>query len=107
MIASATDPLYPRGAAARVRIAMSDTPVVLVNGPRQCGKTTLVRSMFGGQRAYFTLDNETTLASARTDPIGFIRQIDTAILDEIQRAPELLRAIKAWSMMIVAQAVFC
>lgn len=95
MIASATDPLYPRGAAARVRIAMSDTPVVLVNGPRQCGKTTLVRSMFGGERAYFTLDDETTLASARTDPIGFIRQIDTAILDEIQRAPELLRAIKS------------
>jgi len=88
------DRLYPRGVASRVRIAMSDTPVVLVNGPRQCGKTTLVRSTFGHERAYFTLDDETTSASARTDPVGFIRQIDSAILDEIQRAPELLRAIK-------------
>lgn len=86
--------LYPRGAASRVREAMNDTPVVLVNGPRQCGKTTLVRSMFGTERAYFTLDDETTLASAKTDPVGFIRQVDTAILDEVQRAPELLRAIK-------------
>lgn len=95
MVIPPADPLYPRGAASRVRVAMSDTPVVLVNGPRQCGKTTLVRSMFGSERAYFTLDDETTLASAKTDPIGFIRQIDTAILDEVQRAPELLRAIKS------------
>ena len=87
-------PLFPRGASARVATAMTDTPVVLVNGPRQCGKTTLVRSLFHGERPYFTLDDDTTLASAKTDPIGFIRQIDTATLDEVQRAPELLRAIK-------------
>jgi predicted AAA+ superfamily ATPase len=74
---------------------MSDTPVVLVNGPRQSGKTTLVRSLFGDERPYFTLDDDTTLASAKTDPVGFVREIDTAILDEVQRAPELLRAIKA------------
>ncbi len=86
--------LYPRGAAARVAVAVSDTPVVLVNGPRQCGKTTLVRSLFSNDRPYFTLDDETTLASAKADPVGFVRQIDTAILDEVQRAPELLRAIK-------------
>lgn len=73
---------------------MRDTPVVLVNGPRQCGKTTLVRSMFQNQRPYFTLDDDTTLASAKADPVGFVRQVDTAILDEVQRAPELLRAIK-------------
>jgi len=88
------DKLYPRGVAARVRVAMSDTPVVLVNGPRQSGKTTLVRSMFGTERAYFTLDDEATLSSAKADPTGFIRRIDSAILDEVQRAPELLRAIK-------------
>ena len=90
-----TKQFYPRGAAARIRTAMSDTPVVLVNGPRQSGKTTLVRSLFGDERPYFTLDDDTTLASARADPIGFVREIDTAILDEVQRAPELLRAIKA------------
>lgn len=43
---------------------------------------------------YFALDDETTLLSAKTDPVGFVRQIDTAIIDEVQRAPELLRAIK-------------
>lgn len=89
-----SDPLYPRGASERVRTALADTPVVLVNGPRQCGKTTLVRSLLQYERPYFTLDDDTTLASAKADPIGFIRQIDTAILDEVQRAPELLRAIK-------------
>lgn len=87
--------LYPRGVAERVRTALGDTPVVLVNGPRQCGKTTLARALFQGERPYYTLDDDTTLSSARADPIGFIRQIDTAILDEVQRAPELLRAIKS------------
>lgn len=53
-----------------------------------------VRLMFGDERPYYTLDDETTQASAKADPVGFIRQIDTAILDEVQRAPELLRAIK-------------
>lgn len=86
--------LYPRGASERVLAALTDTPVVLVNGPRQCGKTTLVRSLFQAERPYYTLDDETTLGSAKADPVGFIRQIDTAILDEVQRAPELLRAIK-------------
>jgi predicted AAA+ superfamily ATPase len=88
------DLLYPRGVAERIRIALEDTPVVLVNGPRQCGKTTLARTLLQTDRPYFTLDDETTLLSAKADPVGFIRQIDTGILDEVQRAPELLRAIK-------------
>jgi uncharacterized protein len=66
---------------------MTDTPVVLVNEPRQCGKTTLVRSLLKSDRPYFTLDDDTTLASAKADPVGFIRQIDMAILDEVQWAP--------------------
>jgi len=73
---------------------MADTPVVLVNGPRQCGKTTLVRTELDPQRAYYTLDDDTTLASVRSDPTGFIRDIDIAMIDEVQRAPDLLRAIK-------------
>lgn len=43
---------------------------------------------------YYTLDNATTLDAARQDPIGFVRRIDRAVIDEIQRAPELLIAIK-------------
>lgn len=43
---------------------------------------------------YYTLDNATTLDAARQDPVGFVRGMDRAIIDEIQRAPELLLAIK-------------
>lgn len=72
---------------------MADTPAVLVNGPRQSGKTTLVRK-FDETLPYISLDDATRLAAARADPQGFIRQLDRAIIDEIQRAPELLLALK-------------
>lgn len=86
--------LLPRGVAKHITAAMADTPVVLVNGPRQCGKTTLVRTLTGPDRTYLTLDDDTTLNSVRADPTGFIRDIDEATIDEVQRAPDLLRAIK-------------
>ncbi len=86
--------LFPRFCAERVATALKDTPVVLVNGPRQCGKTTLVRQMVAGKRDYITLDDATTLAAARGDPVGFVRNLDRAVIDEVQRAPDLLRAIK-------------
>lgn len=88
-------PLYPRLIEARLAEAMADTPVVLVAGPRQAGKTTLVRRMAdqGGLR-YLTLDDELTLLAAKEDPVGMIRSLDRAVIDEIQRAPQLLMAIK-------------
>jgi len=67
---------------------------VMVNGPRQCGKTTLVREFTSKNRTYITLDDDTVLESVRNDPSGFMRSLDMAIIDEVQRAPELLRAIK-------------
>jgi predicted AAA+ superfamily ATPase len=73
---NAQTPLYPRYAQDRITVAMADTPVVMVNGPRQCGKTTLVRGLETGGRRYFTLDDETVLASARADPAGFTRELD-------------------------------
>lgn len=89
--------LIPRLLDSRIREALSDTPVVLISGPRQCGKTTLVR-MYGQERGqdrpYFTLDDDNFLTSVRADPVGFIRRIDKAVIDEVQHAPELLRAIK-------------
>lgn len=88
------DGFYPRFVLARVHQALRDTPVVLLNGPRQCGKTTLVDELIGGHRTYLTLDDDTVLASARSDPAGFLRGLDRASLDEVQRAPDLLRAIK-------------
>jgi predicted AAA+ superfamily ATPase len=88
------DALIPRHAARQVATALADTPVVMVNGPRQCGKTTLVRGFAVDGRQYISLDDETALTAARDDPAGFLRPLDRAILDEVQRAPELLRAIK-------------
>jgi uncharacterized protein len=76
--------------------AMTDTPVVLLNGARQTGKTTLAKTM--ADRAgfqYFTLDDSATLALAAGDPTGFIRNLaGPVVLDEIQKAPELFPAIK-------------
>ena len=89
-----TQSLYPRLIEARIAEAMSDTPVVLVAGPRQAGKTTLVRQMAVQGARYLTLDDELTLLAAKEDPVGMIRSLDRAVIDEIQRAPQLLLAIK-------------
>lgn len=89
-----TTPLYPRWIEPRIAEAMADTPVVLLAGPRQAGKTTLVRQLAANELRYLTLDDELTLLSARADPVGMIRSLDRAVIDEIQRAPQLLLAIK-------------
>lgn len=86
--------LIPRLSAGRIAVALEDTPVVMVTGPRQAGKTTLVREFVDDQRAYVTLDDDTVLAGVREDPAAFLRGVDGIVIDEVQRAPELLRAIK-------------
>ncbi|MCG8092212.1 MAG: ATP-binding protein [Candidatus Thiodiazotropha endolucinida] len=86
--------LYPRWIEPRIDEALQDTPVVLLVGPRQAGKTTLVRKIAERGLHYLTLDDELTLLSAREDPVGMIRNLDRAVIDEIQRVPELLLAIK-------------
>ena len=78
----------------KINEALSDTPVVLVVGPRRVGKTTHVKKLEDTRRTYVTMDDQTTLDAARSDPVGFVRGLDLAIIDEIQRAPELLLAIK-------------
>lgn len=86
--------LYPRWIEPRIDEALLDTPVVLLAGPRQAGKTTLVRQFAERGLYYLTLDDELTLLSAREDSVGMIRNLDRAVIDEIQRVPELLLAIK-------------
>ena len=67
-------PLYSRLIKPRVAEALLDTPVVLIAGPRQAGKTTLVRLIAEQQgRRYLTMDDELTLLSAREDPVAMIR----------------------------------
>jgi uncharacterized protein len=85
--------MYPRYAEARARTILADTPILSIIGPRQSGKTTLAQSV-GGDRRFISLDNPVTRSAARTDPVGLIRDVDRAIIDEIQRAPELMLAIK-------------
>jgi predicted AAA+ superfamily ATPase len=89
-----SQPVWPRGIVRRLQESLADTPVVLLNGPRQSGKTTLVRQFATDQRPYLTLDDVTTAAAARQDPQGFLRRLDGAVIDEVQRVPELLLAIK-------------
>ncbi|MFO1087625.1 MAG: ATP-binding protein [Reyranellaceae bacterium] len=86
--------MYPRLIQQQVREALADTPVVLIVGPRRAGKTTLVRGLRQDGRTYLTLDDQTSLDAARSDPVGFVRGLDRAAIDEIQRVPELLLAIK-------------
>ena len=95
MLKTDTSPaIYPRHIQPKVLDALADTPVVLLSGPRQAGKTTLVRQLSGSGRRYLTLDDEVTRLAAKEDPVGLIRSLDSAVIDEIQRAPDLLLAIK-------------
>lgn len=76
--------------------ALADTPVVLINGARQTGKSTLVQSAeFARGRQYLTFDDPGVSAAARRDPIGFVAGLNPLVtLDEVQHVPELFRAIK-------------
>lgn len=89
--------LLPRALTPRLREALADTPVVVLNGARQVGKTTLVRSLpFAGTSAFVTLDDVASREAAAFDPRAFLaRGVDTLVIDEVQLVPELFRAIKA------------
>ena len=86
--------MYARLLEQHIDDALSDTPVVLIIGPRRAGKTTVVQSLKNTSRTYITLDDQTALEAARTDPVGFVRGLEFTTIDEIQRVPELLLAIK-------------
>jgi uncharacterized protein len=88
--------LYRRLAESALVSAIADTPVVLIHGPRQCGKTTLAKQVGKRRRyRYYTFDDATTLAAARADITGFVSRLERrAILDEVQHVPELFAALK-------------
>lgn len=91
--------MRPRHITPLLVEALTDTPVVVLNGARQSGKTTLVQSLAASlpaPRQYLTLDDAVVLSAARSDPAGFINGLAGPVtLDEAQRAPELFLAIKA------------
>jgi uncharacterized protein len=90
--------MFLRNITPAIIEALSDTPVVMLNGARQTGKSTLAKSLIGEKHIgrYVTLDDATVLAAAKHDPVGFISGLgESVVIDEIQRAPELFLAIKA------------
>ena len=92
------DPDLPRRATALAEDALAVFLVVLVNGPRQAGKSTMLRLLHaehGGST--YTLDNREFLRAARVDPVGFVADKDQPMfIDEVQRGGDpLVLAIKA------------
>lgn len=86
--------LYPRLIAPVIHQVLSDTPVVCLLGPRQSGKTTLVKSLFP-HRPYVSMDDSFDFESASDDPAGFIDEYpDQLTIDEVQAVPALISAIK-------------
>jgi predicted AAA+ superfamily ATPase len=87
--------LYPRWQKATIKQMLSERRVLMLSGPRQSGKTTLSRELESDQTEYRTLDDGTLREAAKNDPQGFIkRRTKTLIIDEVQRIPSLLPAIK-------------
>lgn len=87
--------MYTRALLPRLKAALKDTPVVLIHGARQVGKTTLAASLGQADREVFSLDRSPILAAATADPDGFIDGLEGPVfIDEVQRAPQLFPAIK-------------
>jgi predicted AAA+ superfamily ATPase len=86
----------PRRASSLVREALSDTRVVVVNGARQVGKSTLaeviLRERPDGLARF--LDDPTTRSAATDDPVRFVHHDGLMLIDEVQRVPDLWLAIK-------------
>jgi uncharacterized protein len=89
--------MFARNLAPLLLKALKRSPVVLLTGARQTGKSTLARAFADGVHpaTYFTLDDAAVLAAAAADPQGFVSGLrGDVVLDEVQRVPELFRAIK-------------
>jgi len=87
--------IYPRTITKQLHQTVKTFAALVMTGPRQSGKTTLLRNEFGLTHQYINLENPDVQSRAMTDPIGFLDSIrKPVILDEIQYAPILLPYIK-------------
>lgn len=88
--------MKPRSLSKVLHKVIKTFPAIVVTGPRQSGKTTLLKHEFGKTHRYFNLENPDIRLRAKSDPIGFLNQITTPVIfDEIQYIPELLPYIKS------------
>lgn len=84
-----------RHALPLLREHLRESPVTWIRGARQVGKSTLAQAATEDDRAYVTFDDDTYLRLARADAQGFVLGLPEAVtLDEVQRVPEIFRAIK-------------
>ncbi len=82
--------MITRDISQELAVSAAEYPVITIFGPRQSGKTTLARMSFLG-KPYYSLEDPDTRLAVQTDPRGFLRTIpEGAVLDEIQRLPEML-----------------
>ncbi|HEX6900351.1 MAG TPA: ATP-binding protein [Thermoanaerobaculia bacterium] len=84
--------VLPRLVSQPLALALRSFPVVVITGSRQTGKSTLVR--LSDERAYLTLDDLEILDRARREPEALVRSAGRMTLDEVQRSPDLLLAVK-------------
>jgi predicted AAA+ superfamily ATPase len=91
-----TTQVLPRLVEVALQASLADTPVVLLQGPRQCGKTTLARSVAEPAGCgYLSFDDDNLVRAARADPLGFVTDLPPKmVLDEVQRVPELFTTLK-------------
>ncbi|HKV38890.1 MAG TPA: AAA family ATPase, partial [Blastocatellia bacterium] len=90
--------MFRRNITPKLLQALADTPVVMLKGARQTGKSTLARQAIseGYAAQYLTLDDAAVLSAAASDTAGFLAGLSgPVVIDEVQRAPELFLAIKA------------
>lgn len=88
--------MIPRSIESAVKKAMKTFPAVLLTGPRQSGKTTLLKERFSRTHKFVSLENPDLRDRLRQDPIGFLKENSPpVILDEIQYAPEFLHYVKS------------
>lgn len=96
IIHGVNDPQFlPRALQSTLDLAMRSFPVVVVTGSRQTGKSTLVRFLADDEpRPYLTLDDLEILERSRREPDALVRSANRMTLDEVQRSPDLLLAVK-------------
>ncbi len=83
-----------RQMSGTLRCVMDEYPIVTVSGPRQSGKTTLVRKCLGGY-GYVNLEDSDTAEFARSDPKGFLMRYPAPlVIDEVQRVPGLMSSLQ-------------
>lgn len=87
-------PTLPRLVASALGERLRAMPALVVTGPRQSGKSTLVQQLAPGKRRYRTLDDLDVLDAAQRDPEVLLGGNEPLTLDEVQRAPDLLHAVK-------------